>query len=189
MDMLKFRILAAFVALSLATGCSILFGNIKPVVEKSSTYSLLDLSLNNTDWSKLDIRPTKSESGDTSKTINSELADVAFQSKKTSSVISFNSICKENTVQEEKDPREYVNALFLGMTNLSSRTESSVTVSGVSGLQTTVKGMMQDREIQIRSIIVQKGPCLYDILYVSKPSSFTEQENEFKRFVESVKIK
>ena len=87
------------------TGCSVFFGNVKPIAQKSTSYEVLDLSTNNPEWEK--ISKKEAEPG---------ISDLAFQSKKTKSIISLNSTCK--TIPEEsekkKNLRELTRELLLG---------------------------------------------------------------------------
>src|SRR5689334_22833806 len=71
------------------SSCSVLVGNVKPVDEKSENYGVADLSKENADW----VRVEGEKSAKSAET-NTEVADVAFQSKQTASIISLNSACR-----------------------------------------------------------------------------------------------
>src|SRR5690242_15131208 len=70
------------------SGCSLFFGNIKPVEEKSTSYGILDLSVNSAEWVRVESNQEATESP------QSGISDMAFQSKRTASIISISSACK-----------------------------------------------------------------------------------------------
>src|SRR4051794_12663581 len=69
------------------TGCSLFLGSIKPAEEKSNSYEILDLSKNDSQWIRLEPQEGTEPSPNGA-------SDVAYQSKKTASIISINSACK-----------------------------------------------------------------------------------------------
>lgn len=161
--------------LLLATsGCGILIGNVKPVEDKTEDYRVLDLSKENSDWKKIEGE-----------------SDVAFQSKSTASIISLNTACRPLRSHEPNDKialREFTRQLLLGVEPDEEPSERDLTVAGVKALETTVKGKLQSRNVNLRSVVLKKEQCVYDLMYVAKPDNFSQHESLFSRFVSSLKL-
>ncbi|MEK6706237.1 MAG: hypothetical protein AABZ06_10655 [Bdellovibrionota bacterium] len=172
----------------LTTGCGLLIGNVKPVDEKSETYGIADLSRDDPDWDKLDQPANSSEDSNPS---SSDVSDVVFQSKKTASIISLNSACRptHGNPQTEDDLRKITNQLFLGVSNITMREEKELTVSSSPALQTTIHGKMNGELMKLRSVVLRKNHCVYDLMYIARPNSFTEKEQSFDKFAASLRLK
>jgi hypothetical protein len=175
-----YRLLAVFALLLLAPGCA-LVGNVKPIDEKSETYQVDDLSKGLGDWTKLP--PQSGGSSDSSS------SDVAFQSQKTASIISLNSACRPSFETEHRDLKTFTNLLFLGISEVTQRNERDLTLQSVPALETTLKGKLNDEEMMLRTVVLQRGECVYDLMYVSRPEHFAENEADFSRFVDSLKLR
>jgi hypothetical protein len=172
------------ILLFLASGCGLLVGNVRPVEEKSENYGILDLSIETPDWKKL--TPTVYESGDT---IPSEVSDVAYQSSQTSSIISLNSSCRpsyENTTQNLKD---FTKLLFMGISDVTSKNEKELSLQSVPALETTIQGKLNGETMMLSAIVLRKKNCIYDLMVISRPDHFLSSENDFKKFVSSLRIK
>lgn len=170
------------------SGCGVLIGNVKPVEEKSTSYGVAELSKESKDWIRLD--PTKvdgsaKEDGETP----TEVSDVAYQSRKTASIISLNSACRPTLSHDQQDLRSLTNLLFLGMTNVSYRNEQGLELQGTPALQTTIRGRLNAEDMMLRTIVLRRGPCIYDLLYLARPNHFADQELDFSHFVASLRLK
>jgi hypothetical protein len=165
-------------------GCGTLIGNVGPVDEKSSTYSVSDLTKADPDWEKL---PEKKDSRPTS-----ERPDVSYQSKTTSSMISVISSCRPTNRMPEKSGKEDLhslsNPLFMGASETSQRQEEDLVVQGVPALQTTFSGRINKDEVVIRAVVLRYQTCVYHLLYSSRPPTFSQNEKVFSSFVSSFRV-
>ena len=186
------RSVSPFVILMALSSCSTLVGNVKPVDEKSTDYGVLDLSKENpTLWKRLDdaqLRPKDAQIGKNRQAFSSEITDMAYQSTKTSAIISLNSSCREGR-DTITDLAPYLRELLLGITDVSEKTESAQQVSGSDALEETVAGKMAGSQTKIRALVLSKQGCVYDLMYISRPDRFTEHENDFNRFVSSLRLR
>jgi hypothetical protein len=128
--------LAVFTAFGLgASGCGVFIGNVRPEDSKSDAYGISDLSKENLDWVKLDPKKSNGDEAYDPNTTPTEVSDVAYQSKKTSSVISINSACRANreapaNKSVDQDLRDLTDILLLGGTDVTLRNEDHVTLQG-----------------------------------------------------------
>jgi hypothetical protein len=174
------KVLAAAALALFASSCA-LVGNVKPVDEKSETYQVADLSQGMGEWAKLP--PQAGGSSDTS------TSDVAYQSQKTASIISLNSACRPTFETEHRDLKTFTNLLFLGISDVTQRDERDLTVESQPALETTLKGKLNNEEMMLRTVVLRRGDCVYDLMYVARPEHFAENEADFSRFVDSLKLR
>lgn len=181
--------LLAFLCLT-QWGCSLLIGNIKPVEEKSTTYGIQDLSKVDPDWVKFNSTPKTSLEAGTpeSGTPESGISDVAYQSKKNASIISINSACK-NYPQKENTLKELTRELLLGISDITRLEERSLTVSDTPALETTLKGKIDHEEMMLRTVVLHRLNCVYDLMFVARPDHFNANLEDFSRFVSSLRLK
>lgn len=166
-----------------ASGCGVLLGNVKPVDEKADTYRILDLSRENPDWEKLENpKPTDD-------TESTEMTDVAYQSKRTASIISLNTACRERVKNPTSTLRQFTQELLLGFADVSEKKERELTHRDVPALETTITGKLRGQPMSLRAVVIRKDECLYDLMYVARPAHFSEQESDFSRFVESLRLR
>ena len=167
------------------SSCALLIGNVKPVDEKSQRYKTVDLSKDNGDWAKLGKeKPVANVPNPES----SESSDIAFQSKRTSSIISLDSACRPTHATEPPDPHEVTRELLMGITEVSQKEEKELTIQNLPALETTVRGKLGNDATQIRAIVLRRKECVYNLMYVARPEHFDEQAAEFDRFVASLKL-
>jgi len=170
-------------------GCGLLVGNIRPVDEKAENYKVIDLGARNSDWIKLE--PSQEEQKHASDTATSltEISDLGFQSKKTASIISLNSACRPTLENQEQDLRGFTQLLLLGISEITLREEKNLTLSGTPALETTVQGKMNNEPVMLRTVVLKKQHCLYDLMFVSRPESFQTHESDFSAFVSSLQLR
>src|SRR5262249_5978136 len=123
-----------------------------------------------------------------------EVSDVAYQSKKTASVISLNSACRPSNIKPENksveaDLRSLTDVLLLGAHDVTLRDEREATVQGTPALQTTMRGSMNGEEVMIRTVVLRRKTCIYDLVYVARPNTFATNEQDFSHFVSSLRLK
>jgi hypothetical protein len=194
----QLALLALSLALSLGasialTGCGVLFGNVKPLAERSEDYQILDLSKNSQDWEK--IPSSDPASGvDPEEPQSTGASDVSFQARKDPSIISLNSSCRERVRSSSKDLKGFTRELLLGITDVASRTERELALQSQPALETTVQGRMasgpgQPEPVKIRVVVLRKDECVYDLMYISRPELFAAHEPDFSRFIESLRLR
>jgi hypothetical protein len=178
----------------LNSGCGVLLGRVKPVDEKSENYQLIDLSREDNNWIKTSSKDAtiKSSSAPEEKDpseVENLFPDVNYQSKMTGSSISFNSGCRKSATETltENRLRDLTQRLFMGI-QFESRSDRLLTVGSTQGLETTLTGSLNGARLKARAVVIQKGTCVYDLLLISKPSSFERDEPTFSRFVTSLRL-
>jgi hypothetical protein len=177
-----------------ASGCGVFIGNVRPEDSKSDAYGISDLSKESPDWVKLDPKKSNGDEAYDPNTTPTEVSDVAYQSKSTSSVISINSACRANREAPanktvEQDLRDLTDILLLGGSNVTLRNEEKVNLQGSPALETTILGTINQEKVQIRAVVLRRKTCIYDLLYVSRPAVFTVNEPAFTHFVASLRLK
>jgi hypothetical protein len=170
------------------SGCSLFFGNIKPIEEKANDYGVLDLSKVSSDWVKLDPK-SNSEAKDSTGIPESGVSDVAFQSKKTASIISVNSACKVYQTHEKVDLAALTRELLLGISSITAKEERKLTIDHFPALETTVQGKINEENMMLRTVVLHRVNCTYDLMYVARPEKFNVKVEDFSRFVSSLKLK
>jgi hypothetical protein len=171
--------LAAFLAG--LSGCGLILGNVKPLTERSETYGIADLALENPSvWMQLSST-TKDES--------QEVPDVAFQSAKTSSIISLNSACRPKFGREEQDLKSFSDQLFLGISDVTLREEKQSDFQRSHALETTIQGKLNGEPMMLRTVVLRNGNCLYDLMYIARPEVFDVHEKDFSHFVASLRLR
>jgi hypothetical protein len=158
--------------LLLQTGCSIssmLVGQVHPVDEKSQNVQMVALETMDPNWKRID---STSESSNDS-------PDRAWQSVKTASVISLNSVCRGNTSRTLK---EITADLLLQWRNLKNVHEKEIALSGHPALETTAEGVYFDRKRSFQTVIVKTPSCVFDLIFLSPTKSFSQDLAVFQAF-------
>jgi hypothetical protein len=194
--------LLTLLSLALAqTGCGLLIGKVKPVDEKSDFYGVMDLAKEKPqEWTRLD--PSQVDGGGEPdkehNSASSEISDAVYQSRKTASTISINSACRPPSPNgdDKQDLRSVTNLLFLGLSDITLRSERGIDVQGSTGLETTVRGKLSvsprsgsKEEVTLRTVVVKKNGCVYDLVYLAPPSHFQTNLNDFTQFVASLRLR
>lgn len=151
------------------------------------------MDLNREEWKKLPPAEVAHDSVSANSEIKnsepdtSETTDLAFQSQLTSSIISMNSACRPSV--RERELGGFTQQLLLGISDVSERSEIHLKIADQDALQTTVNGKMNRTFVKIRTIVLKKDNCAYDLMYISKPADFEKQEDTFLKFAQSLVIK
>lgn len=179
---MKFQLqLLATVILMSTSSCAILFGNVKPVTERSDHYEVNKLDHGESNWKRIGFEDENQDQ-------DRDHSDLAFQSQKTSSIISINSACRSRIRNQSKDLRDFTNLLLLGVSDISKREEKIYTLSEVPALETTLEGNMNRQKTKIRTVVLRKSACLYDLMYVAQPENFDKEIGDFEKFVSSLRL-
>ena len=165
--------------------CSLFFGSIRPVEEKSTTYGILDLSKESSEWVRLDKnRPSDSEAPEHSE---SAASDIAFQSRKTAAIISLNSACK-NFQAGDQNLKKLTQELLLGISQISFKEEKERTLQNSPALETTIQGVMSGEKMILQTLVIKNADCIYDLIYITRPDTFSENKHDFDRFISSLSL-
>jgi DNA polymerase II small subunit/DNA polymerase delta subunit B len=163
-----------------------LIGNVKPVSESSNEYRALNLTKTDPDWVLL--------TSDLEAKMESEEADMSFQSQKTGSVISLNSTCRNRFEQNTPDLRQFTDVLFMGVSVVDSLDQKNTSLASKDALQTTLVGWIDDiqsgenQEVKIQALVLHHGRCVYDLMYFSTPTYFDAQLGTFNSFLQNFKL-
>lgn len=175
-------------------GCALLFGNVAPVSVKSGKYEVNGAPAG---WRELSDEEKGEVSGDPD--VNA-VSDVAYQSQATQSIISVNSACRpsldwDNLVPEErraaenkKQLRSFTRQLLMGIVPSAPPKERELVVAGEAALETTLAGTLNDQSTKIRTVVLRRKDCLYDLMYVAQPEQFDADLDTYSRFVASLRI-
>lgn len=180
------QVFTLFVIL-LQTGCTLFFGNIKPVEQKSSSYKVTDLALRSSDWERVD--QTKRNNIEDENSPQSGVVDTAFQAKQTGSIISINSLCKHYDYDKSKDLTELSRELLLDVTHPVVTAKKEITVDQRPALETTIQGKVGSKPMTVRTVVLQRENCVFDLMYVAPTEKFNLNEEEFSSFVSSFRFK
>jgi hypothetical protein len=175
--------IASLWILTLLSSCSIFFGNVTPIRKKSHSYTFLNLSGKNKKWVQINQKNTN------------EASDIVFQSKETQSAISLNTSCESDSEKEidKKSLTQLTQELLLGLFSNSltadaASEEKYLTLEKVPALQTTLSTVINRKKLQVRTIVLKKNHCIYDLMYIAPSSNFLSHEDDFKKFVSSLRI-
>ncbi len=180
------RILVLATCLAAESGCAVFLGNVKPIDQKSTSYGIEDLSQTDPNWMKLDLGTT---AGQKDAAASTELPDVAFQSKKTASIISLDSACRGDVDEAHRSLRTLTDRLFFGISDIQSRNEKNLTLEGLPALKTTLTGRVNHDRMTLSSVVLRHGTCTYDLMLVARPGAYEQDQPVFERFVNSMRLK
>lgn len=183
-DHFRFRILSLFAlvaGLSLLSGCGVLIGNTKPVETKADNYGITDLSANDAKWIKLPSNENELQSSD--------ISDAAYQARDTGAIISINSACRALKNPSSVSLKESSQLLVMGMTDITFEERKDISIQNRPALETTIEGKMNTQPTKIRTVVVQKNDCLFDLMYIARPEVFGRHEDDFRRFLLSLRLK
>lgn len=189
---MKHRLIWFFLVIAVTQpGCSLFFGNVKPVEEKSDSYGIQDLSKVNSDWIRLDPAATPSNHSTVdAPPPESGISDVVFQSKKSASIISLNSACNRyKKVPQAPDLKALTRELFLGLSDTHHQEQVPLQIQNTPALQTTIEGKLNGEAMKLRTVVLQRSHCVYDLMYIARPDRFSENEATFSQFVSSLRLR
>lgn len=161
--------------LILMPACSLIFGTDQPVDTKSHDYTVMHLE-RETDgaWQR----------------ISTGEGDVAYEHNKSGSIVSLNSVCGQTRETSLEDLSKY---LLLGIDTRGEVQTREIQVAGVNALESTVQASMgtrkpsgngsSDRPVKLKAVVLRKGPCTYDLMYIAQPAVFNEHLPTFERFL------
>ena len=196
-----------FVALG-TPSCSVLVGNVRPVEERDHRYQVLNLSIDSpAEWRALSpASGAPSGSGATSVTTSAattevradengpDESDLAFQSRRTASIISLNSVCRASYLPKEgiDSLRQFSRQLLIGNFNaIENQSEKTRMLAGVEALETRIIGLTSGKNTErteVQVIVLKKDRCVYDLMLLGRPETFARSQADFERFVNSLRF-
>ncbi len=174
-----FQLFFLFIPLMTISGCSLFFGNIKPIIVKSTSYVIMNLSQMNSHWTAIPFQ-------------GSELGkiDIAYRLKTTGSMIALNSACqKQSTIAHPPPLQGLTRELILGFSEIQFKEETALVIAQIPALQMILRGTIQNEKMMLRAIVLEHRNCIYDLFYIARPDVFEKNNADFSRFVSSLQLK
>ena len=178
-----YTLTVVFLALSSLTGCSLshlLVGDISPVDQKSDKILVVPVETLDHNWKRIN--------SETPETVT-ETPDRAWQSTKTAAIISLNSACRKNNSDHDQNLKEITTDMLNQWEITGTKTEREITISGFAALETTAEGMFFSKKRKFQTIVVKTSTCVYDLIYLSSPKSFTQDLGLFQKFHDKLILK
>jgi hypothetical protein len=69
--------------------------------------------------------------------------------------------------------------LLFGIRGIRVVREGAILLDGVTGLETRVQGRFEGTPIEVRTVVVRRHGCLYDLFYVAPPEVFETRMIDF----------
>jgi hypothetical protein len=165
-----------YLTLSL-NGCStskVLMGEIRPIESHSNQNDLPDLNKSHPQWKTIEK--------------SADSIDAAWQSEKTSAIISINSSCRESGSQD-RELKTIIQDLLAPWRDLKTHSEKSLTVSGHPALEVTGEGYYLKNLRKFQTIAIQSDRCIYDLIYLSSVKSYQSELSVFLQFRDNLILK
>jgi len=180
-NMRNFIIFSFIFLMGLLSSCSLFFGNIRSIEERSRQYFVDDLNRSRAEWKKQSATQD-AESPDGAR------ADLTYLSSRTSAVISLTSGCKSQT-SEIRNLTEETRVLLLGISEIKFDVVRKKQVDQAEAFWSSVSGQMNHEPIQLEIVVFQKGNCTYDLTLVGSPTLSSDNQKDFAHFVSTFHFK
>jgi hypothetical protein len=69
--------------------------------------------------------------------------------------------------------------MFFGLRQVERLRQGPIMLDGVEGLDTVVTGEVEGIPVQVRSVVIRRKECLYDLLFVADPETFEARSADF----------
>jgi hypothetical protein len=165
------------------TSCSVLVGQVKPVEEKSANSPTGRNVLERLGWKQLDLSAESDAKDD-----GSDSPDAAWQSPKSSAVISLNSVCRRGRGRG-RDLKQVTEVLLSQWDNLKKEGERPLTVGGYPAYETVASGDYLTSHRKFEILVVKSPTCIYDLIFVSPIETFDQEVSVFQEFRDSLFLK
>lgn len=107
-------------------------------------------------------------------------ADLAVRDVQSDAHMAVSASCPER----ERGPLPaLVQHLFFGLRDVERLHEERIMVDGAVGINAVIKASWEGRPVQIRSVVIQRKGCLYDLIYVAPPETFAVRSADFDAFL------
>jgi hypothetical protein len=166
--------------------CSVLVGQVKPVEEKSANSSTGRSVLERHGWKQLNL----SAESDTGSGANdtSDSPDAAWQSARSTAVISLNSVCRKDKGRG-RDLKQVTGVLLSQWDNLKVDSERPLTVGGLPAYETIATGDYLSSHRKFQILVVKSPSCIYDLIFVGPLETFDQEVSVFQEFRDSLFLK
>lgn len=78
-----------------------------------------------------------------------------------------------------------VRHLFFGLRDVKRLRQEQVQLDGVAGLDTEITGKSEGVPVHVRSVVIRRKGCLYDLLFIAPPETFGARSADFDAFINS----
>ncbi|MFQ5960466.1 MAG: hypothetical protein ACE5MG_03650 [Candidatus Methylomirabilales bacterium] len=75
--------------------------------------------------------------------------------------------------------------LLFGLRDVKRMRQEPILIDGVEGLDTEVIGTWEGERVQVWSVVIRRGGCLYDLLFIAPPATFGAQRADFDALLNS----
>jgi hypothetical protein len=113
--------------------------------------------------------------------IETENADLAWQSSKTGNTIALISECSKADPTLESIRDEILSAI----TDVKTLQSTELNYNRRKALRTIAQGNVDGVGIQIETLVFKKNECQFSLSYVGRDTLFTNEKQSFDRFTES----
>ena len=111
--------------------------------------------------------------------------DLFFHNPGTGGVVGVASQCQRGT----RAPLEVLTRhLLFGIRGREVISSREIRLGEVTALQTTMEAKDKDGVVRMSLVVIKKGRCIYDLLYVSRPDFFSPGLRDFEEFVRSFSL-
>lgn len=162
--------------------CSLILGTDNSVDTKSHRYSVVRLDREKAqEWERLQIEDPARPA--------SEEGDMAFEHKKTGTIVSVNSVCGQTRDASLEELSKY---LLLGLNTRGPVETREIEVDSVKALESTVEAAMTSRRpgsqtrqqpVRLKAVVLRKAACTYDLMYIARPEYFNRHLPVFSTFL------
>lgn len=77
---------------------------------------------------------------------------------------------------------------LVGLERRSVLEEGRISVDGREAVDWVVKGSVDGVDVRVNLVVLRKGPCVYDLNLVCRPSTFEEARADFRAFVAGFRV-
>lgn len=110
---------------------------------------------------------------------DSDGADLTLRDTRSSATMAVSASCPGETGPLPS----LVRHLFFGLRDVRQLRHGSITLDGAAGVDTMVTGRLDGVPVQVRSVVIRRNGCLYDLLFLAHPDTFGSQSETFDAFL------
>ncbi len=103
-------------------------------------------------------------------------ADLALRHTDVDASMAISASCPE---QERGSLPALARHVFFGLRQVELLRQEPIVLDGVTGLETVVSGSWEGAPIQVRSVVIRRKECLYDLIFVAPPETFEARDADF----------
>ncbi|MCI0483494.1 MAG: hypothetical protein L0Y78_02805 [candidate division NC10 bacterium] len=107
-------------------------------------------------------------------------ADLALRNAGADASIAVSASCPE---QETGPLPALARHVLFGLRQVEWLRQEPIQLDGVAGLETVVRGRVEGAPVQVRSVVIRRRGCLYDLLFVAPPETFEARGADFEAFL------